>query len=164
MKLNISNLLNIEGSIEKIDASIKISDDYFSDLGILFKDTINISGSISNVRGVLVLNLKAYGKYIALCARCLKEITLNFDFDINQSFIKEESLTDNDEYEIISGTTIDIEKIVNENILLSLDSKNLCSDDCKGLCQICGANLNNNDCGCEVSNWDERFDILKDLF
>jgi uncharacterized protein len=33
--------------------------------------------------------------------------------------------------------------------LLELDTKNLCSDDCRGLCPGCGVNLNEGQCRCK---------------
>lgn len=41
--------------------------------------------------------------------------------------------------------------------------KNLCDQDCKGLCQICGKNLNLGDCQCEHDNLDPRLEILKNF-
>ncbi|MFO7841307.1 MAG: DUF177 domain-containing protein, partial [Fidelibacterota bacterium] len=41
--------------------------------------------------------------------------------------------------------------------------KKLCSPDCKGLCPICGANLNHMNCSCKTENYDPRWDKLKEL-
>ncbi len=41
--------------------------------------------------------------------------------------------------------------------------KPLCSEDCKGLCQKCGVNLNDTTCGCDKIGGDSRWDGLSDL-
>ena len=47
-----------------------------------------------------------------------------------------------------SGEDLDLGPLVREQALLSLDSLPLCSEDCRGLCVGCGANLNREACSC----------------
>lgn len=54
------------------------------------------------------------------------------------------------EYEFFDGKVIEIDRLVAEQIFLTLPYKILCSEDCRGLCPRCGANLNEEQCGCEV--------------
>ena len=49
------------------------------------------------------------------------------------------------------------------DVLLDVPSKFLCSPDCKGLCPVCGKNLNQGDCGCKQDTVDPRLAILKSL-
>ena len=39
----------------------------------------------------------------------------------------------------------------------------ICSEECKGLCPICGQNLNDGECSCDKEQTDPRFDILDNL-
>jgi uncharacterized protein len=57
-----------------------------------------------------------------------------------------------------------IDEIIVDNIILSLPIKTLCSETCKGLCPICGQNLNEGDCDCEIENIDPRLQKLKDFY
>ena len=50
------------------------------------------------------------------------------------------------------------------DLLLELPSKMLCQEDCRGLCPICGKDLNEGPCGCEHDTTDPRWDALKSLF
>lgn len=43
---------------------------------------------------------------------------------------------------------LDLDELMGDVFLLNLDTKNLCSEDCKGLCPGCGANLNEESCRC----------------
>ena len=54
-------------------------------------------------------------------------------------------------------------ELVNADILLELPTSVVCGEDCKGLCPICGHNLNEGDCGCDRSVPDRRFDKLREL-
>src|SRR5919112_562701 len=61
------------------------------------------------------------------------------------------------------GDAVDLDEIVREQTLLALPSRHLCREDCKGLCQKCGANLNENQCSCEQGETDPRWAALADL-
>jgi uncharacterized protein len=48
-------------------------------------------------------------------------------------------------------------------VMLSLPIKRLCSEQCPGLCGICGKKLSEGECGCEIENVDPRLEILRTL-
>jgi uncharacterized protein len=58
---------------------------------------------------------------------------------------------------------INTDQLLRENLLLSLPLQPLCRDDCRGLCPRCGANLNQEPCGCERPPADPRMDALRKL-
>ena len=62
------------------------------------------------------------------------------------------------------GDTVDLTDLLVQDIISSLPIQPLCSEDCKGLCQECGANLNRETCDCDKEQVNERFAALKDLF
>jgi uncharacterized protein len=61
------------------------------------------------------------------------------------------------------GDAVDLDELVREQILLALPSRHLCREDCKGLCQKCGANLNAGHCSCEQGETDPRWAALADF-
>jgi uncharacterized protein len=61
------------------------------------------------------------------------------------------------------GDAVDLDELVREQILLALPSRHLCREDCKGLCQKCGADLNAGHCSCEQGEADPRWAALADL-
>ena len=66
----------------------------------------------------------------------------------------------------LEGTEVDLAPLVRDAVLLHLPPAPLCSEDCRGLCTRCGANLNEAECGCEPGPSDPRWaalDVLKDL-
>ncbi len=54
-------------------------------------------------------------------------------------------------------------ELATADILLELPTSVLCVESCKGLCPVCGANLNEGDCGCDRSQRDPRLDKLREL-
>lgn len=58
---------------------------------------------------------------------------------------------------------IDISNDVREYAMLAIPMKNLCKEDCKGLCPRCGKDLNTEQCSCETEKVDPRWLALKEL-
>lgn len=63
----------------------------------------------------------------------------------------------------IHGQEADLFALLQEQLLLALPGDALCKEDCRGLCQLCGQNLNERDCGCERKIPDPRWAALKGI-
>jgi uncharacterized protein len=61
------------------------------------------------------------------------------------------------------GEEIDFTDTVQEQVVLALPFKALCSEQCKGLCAHCGIDLNHNTCQCDRHAASSPFDVLKNL-
>ena len=57
---------------------------------------------------------------------------------------------------------IDLDNVILDQINLSLPFKPLCGELCKGICPICGKDLNEGPCGCEVKRKDPRIQKITD--
>jgi uncharacterized protein len=90
------------------------------------------------------------------CDRCLEPYSweLSKDFRIFLSLsqfrggVDVELSEDDLNLEFLHGNFLELEQVVKEQIILSLPMKTLCSPECKGLCSICGSNLNLKTCSC----------------
>ena len=69
-----------------------------------------------------------------------------------------------DEQDFMDGTMLDVDKLVYPEVLINLPAKILCKPDCLGLCPVCGANLNQGECGCDRSSPDPRMSVIQDIF
>ena len=108
-----------------------------------------------------------------LCDRCLAPERAPLAVEFDTSFIPQEVeagkqenvelLTEDLGLSAYEGDAVDLDELVREQILLALPSRHLCREDCKGLCQKCGANLNENQCSCEQGETDPRWAALADL-
>ena len=69
-----------------------------------------------------------------------------------------------DESNFIDGYHLDVDKLLYGEILSDWPVKVLCREDCKGLCKVCGQNLNTKSCDCEDTGLDPRMSVVRDLF
>lgn len=106
------------------------------------------------------------------CDRCLEAVERPFDIELDLEFAPTEQLEGDANLELhsedmkvdaIEGSQIDLVQIAREQILLDLPQQFFCKDDCKGLCEKCGTNLNLKDCDCEDDEIDPRWAGLKGL-
>lgn len=70
---------------------------------------------------------------------------------------------DDADHEPFDGKAIEMYPIVREQLLLALPVAVVCREDCKGLCTVCGNNLNERECGCDRKPVDVRLLKLKDI-
>ncbi len=102
------------------------------------------------------------------CDRCLKEVPtpldISFDLEADMKLSDEARLEALDESDFLHGSELDTDALVLSEALMALPVKVLCREDCKGLCLICGQDLNIRDCGCDRTVPDPRMAKIRDLF
>jgi uncharacterized protein len=96
------------------------------------------------------------------CVRCLEcfRQTLKWSFSDLYAFDKR-NITESGLL-VPEDAQIDLEPLLREYALLEFPISPVCKPDCKGLCQICGENLNRNPCGHKPES-DSPFAVLKDF-
>jgi uncharacterized protein len=67
------------------------------------------------------------------------------------------------DFQFYEGDRFDLGEVIREQMVLDEPMKHLCSEDCKGLCQKCGKNLNEGTCGCAEERAGGGFAVLKDI-
>ena len=100
------------------------------------------------------------------CRRCLDdvpwpmEVAFDFRFDPAVREWEEEggvfALDPN-------AAALDLTRPLREEWLLAMPQYVVCRDDCRGLCPVCGADLNEFDCGCTLDRADPRWDALREM-
>lgn len=107
---------------------------------------------------------------IGHCARCLEKYS--FDLGADFSFIlvpKTPMPTDLElnqedlDLSFYDSEEVDVSPLVLEQIVLALPTRPVCSETCEGLCPQCGANRNNENCGCVTDQGDPRLAVLRNL-
>ena len=94
----------------------------------------------------------------------LSEVDVNpIDIDIEERFTNNSEHCKDENVVFVKGDALDITEIVENSIISTLPIKRLCSKNCKGLCQSCGANLNKEACNCNNEDVDLRLAGLKAL-
>jgi uncharacterized protein len=125
-----------------------------------------------NVESV-VISGALEGVFHIPCCRCgthlEKSIESQFEYFVT---IKKEVLIEEQEMECPDGDVntlylrdpeIDLQEVLREQMILTAPIRTLCSEDCKGICSGCGANLNTDVCTCLTDNSDSPFSVLSRL-
>lgn len=102
------------------------------------------------------------------CDRCLSDVKQEFlleftkyvDLAASDAELKEGF----DESNFIDGYYLDVDKMLYNEILVGWPTKVLCREDCKGICSVCGQNLNEGFCDCEDTGLDPRMSVVRELF
>ena len=129
---------------------------------------VRVRGSVTNTgKGYLVrVHLSTAVKLE--CTRCLEPFTLPLERDMEEVFYPEElrgRVPEEDEVvSYFTDDTLDLGEPIRENLQLALPMKRLCQEGCRGLCPVCGHNLNEGECGCRRSEPDARWARLGELF
>lgn len=148
MVLDLRRIFEIPGEKQEFDYEIPVSiaDDYKNiDLSL----PISVKGVIKNKSGVISLDYKADYRLRHKCDRCLIEFERDYAVSCDAVVVKSLSSEDNDDYIVVGGNELDLDEHIISDLILHFPSKVLCKEDCKGLCQFCGADLNETVCSCQ---------------
>lgn len=107
------------------------------------------------------------------CGRCLERFDFPVHRDLDLFYLPQSHNRGQGEREIededlsigyYRDEVIDLGQVIREQFYLALPMKPLCRPDCRGLCPVCGTNLNQAPCACRRDWVDPRLDALKGLF
>jgi len=142
LRLNVGYLFNkaIGTSREiPVDAEkIELDDIFIRNLTSLVR--------ISRTREGLLLQVNAEAEIQTTCARCLKEFFLPVSVAFEELYQFPSRYREETDLILPADGFIDLELLYREYFILEMPIKRLCKPDCKGLCAICGANLNETTC------------------
>ena len=131
----------------------------FSDAS--FPSPMKVTGDITNTAGYMRMTVSLSVDYVSACARCLAPLSGSFALSLEKTVAPRDVLSDLpeeklDDYVIIEDGFLDIDEQMKEQLELEFPSRFLCREDCLGLCQKCGKNLNEGSCGCQTKEIDPR--------
>lgn len=128
-----------------------------------FTAPVKLKGKIENVAELVSIKAVASVHMDVLCSRCAEDFAMDFEVEIEHGLVQAlNNVQDSDEYIVVEDMKLDLKALTLEDIYFALPSKFLCSEDCKGLCSKCGANLNVSPCSCK-KDIDPRFEVLLGL-
>ena len=168
MNLNLSDTLS--EPFRTIETDVPVEMEYFqSSLGcfqVSRKESCHIKVEHVNESGTkLVITGQADVTLNIPCDRCLKEVEVPFSLDFEKHVnLEAEDDKESDETNYIDGYNLDVDKLLYNEILIGWPMKVLCSEDCKGICSVCGQNLNEGSCDCEDTSLDPRMSVIRDVF
>ena len=160
MLFELKSVFQNEGEEKKVNYKLDIADIDID--GVFpFRTPIDVTATAKNRASLVSLTIRACFSYSRSCDRCSTDFTREMDMLFEDKLAQTLVDDGNDDYIETPDFKLELDDIVISDILLSLPQKNLCKDDCKGLCQICGKNLNEGDCSCDKREIDPRLEMLK---
>ena len=134
---------------------------------IISKEPVYVK--VEHIRGKeLLITAETRLSVIIPCDRCLEDVKREFELNCVKHVdvgLSDAELTEElDESNFIDGYHLDVDKLLFHEILSSWPTKVFCREDRKGLCNVCGQNLNTGSCNCEDTGLDPRMSVVRDLF
>ena len=161
MLLNVKPILHTPGKRLDFQFELDLSDMEFSGRYPISRP-VAVSGEVRNTAGILELTLNARSTLDAVCDRCGKAFVQEKDVLFACMLAEELQNEDNDEIVLLEDGMVDVGDLARTAFILDMDTKTLCSEDCKGLCPRCGADLNLGPCSCKKET-DPRLAVLAKL-
>lgn len=168
MQVDISAIKDHKGATLAVDGqspcpSLEVEGGSVSDC-----KPVRVRGSVTNTGKGYLVRVHLSTAVRLECTRCLEPFTLPLEREMEEIFYPEELRGKvSEEDEIVSyftNDTLDLREPIRENLQLALPMKRLCQEHCRGLCPVCGRNLNEGECGCQRKEPDARWSRLKELF
>ena len=148
MRLDLRDVILVPDAEKSFQCQVDLSDLEFYGRKPIVRPVL-AQGSVVNHAGALVLNGTARSELDLVCDRCGKEFSREKVVALDMLLADELEQEDSeDENFLLDGNELDLDELVTTAFVLAMDTKNLCSEDCKGLCAKCGADLNLGPCGC----------------
>lgn len=171
MRINLYDVLSAIGRETTVEA-------VFSGRQITFQgELLELSGKASFMvtvrhieKDVVKVEFTAPVSVHRSCSRCLERVVCDDDVHIARTINvkKQEAYADETmEYEEISyieDCTLDIDMLVLDELYTVLPMSVLCREDCKGICKVCGINLNKSTCDCDQTVPNPRMAVFSDIF
>ena len=160
MILDLREIIGVPGGKVSFDFQPDMSDAASGSISRI-KEPARAAGNVINSAGVLTFSANVDATCLCVCARCLKE----FEYPVHKHIsanLTEGGEGENPDGYFLQGDKVDANEIVVTEFILDMNDTLLCSDDCAGLCQYCGENLNNKKCSCK-KEIDPRLAVLSQL-
>ena len=164
MRLDLRSIIPVPGA--KLPFSFQMdltSLDFFGEKPIT--RPVEVTGEVRNMAGALLLEGEASTVLDVVCDRCLKPFSQEMHVPVETLVAESVENADSDEGDeivLLEDGQIDLDAVFETAVVLAMDVKHVCSENCKGLCPGCGVNLNEKACKCRPEP-DPRFAALAQL-
>lgn len=119
--------------------------------------------TIGRTQQGLILQGKFTARTTVECVRCLGEFEQSLKIKLTELYAFKHKAINETDLVLPDDAQIDLQSLIREYALLEIPIKPICKPDCKGLCSVCGEDLNQGNCGHGDTHEDSPFAVLKDL-
>jgi len=147
MLLNVKPILHKPGGVLPFSLSLELSDlEFFGRFPLTAP--VQVQGQVSNRADVLWLEGEAETTLSLTCDRCSEDYKQPWKVTVHFMLAEELQDDEQDDILLLSDGQIDLGELFREDLILNMPAKNLCEENCKGLCNSCGVNFNVASCTC----------------
>jgi uncharacterized protein len=169
MLIDLHALLSAEGKVKQLETDLELQVFTTKKSSFTIIDKKPLEFVFTNLGGGKVqIDCHIDVTLLIPCDRCLEDVKTQINIqtsrEVNLSETDVEEKDFLDEADFIEGTEFDVEKFAYGEILVNLPMKVLCSENCKGICNRCGTNLNHESCGCDTTELDPRMAKALEVF
>ncbi|MFL7871150.1 MAG: DUF177 domain-containing protein [Anaerolineales bacterium] len=111
----------------------------------------------------LIVQADFSGEIRLECVRCLTEFERRLDWQMTELYAFNKKSVSESGLILPEDAHIDLQPLIREYALLEIPINPICKPDCKGLCAVCGEDLNQGDCGHKSLTKESPFSALKNL-
>jgi len=105
----------------------------------------------------------ARAQAVGECVRCLRDLDLDLEVDLQELYVYPESEAADDEAGRVLDDAIDLEPLLRDAVVLALPFRPLCREECPGLCPVCGVRLDHDPGHVHDEGTDPRWAALEAL-
>ena len=145
-----------------IDTELDFSKESFQG-GHPFETPVKVQGTVTASADVVMLRAEIVFTFAGECDRCLRRFERNYRLPLERILVDQLHDDENDEFILLQQYQLQLDELVLAEMMLELPYKSLCREDCRGLCPLCGKDLNDGLCGCQPETGDPRLQVLKQL-
>ncbi len=168
LQIDVSNALPSVGDRRTVSGtgSLRLEDVY--DLDFEPGDDVAWKFQVRRIAGGVEVTGSISGVVTLACYRCLEGFEFRLSLEVREHalWLSEAELEEDEEpateYMVTDGV-LDLEPIIRDSICLAFPAVRVCDEACRGLCNVCGANLNLEPCGCDTGHVDARLKPLEEL-
>ena len=163
MKIQLSKIISVPKYEETVEASIDLNEIKLKGVSYPIREKNDFSIVFRNI-GKDKISF-AFETEVTLgipCSRCLEEVS----YPVSVQVTKELDFSDLDEEDssYIEDKYLDLDILIFDEVVPKLPSRVLCKEDCKGICNRCGANLNMGSCKCDNAEPGTGMSKILDVF
>ncbi len=163
LQIDVTNLDGLSDGSREIRSSGPV-EGFRSGLGWIDDgDSVHIDLVLRSVSDSVEAVGEVRGKLHLSCSRCLVEYQEGFRLDVDEKFYFDPTAAELKEGYEVRDQVVNLEPMLRDVIVLSIPMRPVHTDDCKGLCPECGADLNASDCKHAKQQIDIRWAPLQSL-
>lgn len=166
MLVNLSDVFTSEGKVTALSVPLEMKSfqSGMGDFRLLAASPVTLRFT-NDGAGRARLEGFADLKFECRCDRCLAETPVSLQLEFEDLLFSPGHTGEGEEVPVfMDGFQFDVETFVYEEILMNWPMKILCREDCRGVCPVCGKNLNEGDCGCDTFVPDPRMAAIQEIF